>query len=53
MVAHAGAPVRKGDPVAVVETAKSTIADHRATDGAVGARCPTAGDRLLQSPEEL
>ncbi len=28
-------------------------ADHRATDGAVGARCLTAVDRLLQNPEEL
>ncbi|ARF53393.1 2-oxo acid dehydrogenase subunit E2 [Streptomyces gilvosporeus] len=28
-------------------------ADHRATDGAVGARYLTAVDRLLQSPEEL
>ncbi|MEV5875416.1 dihydrolipoamide acetyltransferase family protein [Streptomyces sp. NPDC052101] len=28
-------------------------ADHRATDGAVGARYLTAVDRLLQNPEEL
>ncbi|GGS55451.1 2-oxo acid dehydrogenase subunit E2 [Streptomyces cinerochromogenes] len=28
-------------------------ADHRATDGAVGARYLTAVDRLLQTPEEL
>jgi pyruvate dehydrogenase E2 component (dihydrolipoamide acetyltransferase) len=28
-------------------------ADHRATDGAVGARYLTAVDRLLQQPEEL
>jgi pyruvate dehydrogenase E2 component (dihydrolipoamide acetyltransferase) len=28
-------------------------ADHRATDGAVGARYLTAVDRLLQKPEEL
>ncbi|MBU3865773.1 2-oxo acid dehydrogenase subunit E2 [Streptomyces sp. 4503] len=28
-------------------------ADHRATDGAIGARCLTAVDRLLQHPEEL
>lgn len=31
----------------------SLSADHRATDGAVGARYLTAVDRLLQSPEEL
>ncbi|MFE9008044.1 dihydrolipoamide acetyltransferase family protein [Streptomyces sp. NPDC007875] len=28
-------------------------ADHRATDGAIGARCLTAIDRFLQHPEEL
>ncbi|MBW8090969.1 2-oxo acid dehydrogenase subunit E2 [Streptomyces hygroscopicus subsp. hygroscopicus] len=28
-------------------------ADHRATDGAIGARCLTVVDRLLQHPEEL
>ncbi|HEX5567942.1 MAG TPA: 2-oxo acid dehydrogenase subunit E2 [Streptomyces sp.] len=28
-------------------------ADHRASDGAVGARFLTALDRLLQEPEEL
>ncbi|MFE3651345.1 2-oxo acid dehydrogenase subunit E2 [Streptomyces sp. NPDC059152] len=31
----------------------SLSADHRATDGAVGARYLTVVDRLLQSPEEL
>ncbi|QRX90217.1 2-oxo acid dehydrogenase subunit E2 [Streptomyces noursei] len=31
----------------------SLSADHRATDGAVGARYLTSVDRLLQSPEEL
>jgi pyruvate dehydrogenase E2 component (dihydrolipoamide acetyltransferase) len=28
-------------------------ADHRATDGAIGARCLASIDRLLQRPEEL
>ncbi|MGW5470083.1 2-oxo acid dehydrogenase subunit E2 [Streptomyces chartreusis] len=28
-------------------------ADHRATDGAVGARYLTAVSRLLQNPEQL
>ncbi|MFE2183433.1 2-oxo acid dehydrogenase subunit E2 [Streptomyces sp. NPDC059455] len=28
-------------------------ADHRATDGAIGARCLTVVDRLLQHPEKL
>ncbi|MEU5644462.1 2-oxo acid dehydrogenase subunit E2 [Streptomyces milbemycinicus] len=28
-------------------------ADHRATDGAIGARYLTAVDRLLQRPEDL
>ncbi|MFI1169363.1 2-oxo acid dehydrogenase subunit E2 [Streptomyces sp. NPDC020801] len=53
-----GAVVRR--PVAVdgllgvrpVVTA-TLSADHRATDGAVGARYLTAVDRLLQEPEEL
>ncbi|MFD0373753.1 2-oxo acid dehydrogenase subunit E2, partial [Streptomyces sp. NPDC127112] len=41
-------------PPAPPPTVTATLsADHRATDGATGARFLTALDRLLQHPEDL
>ncbi|MFI1069005.1 dihydrolipoamide acetyltransferase family protein [Streptomyces puniciscabiei] len=47
-------PWAAGGMLGVRPVVTATLAaDHRATDGAVGARCLTAVDRLLQRPEEL
>jgi pyruvate dehydrogenase E2 component (dihydrolipoamide acetyltransferase) len=47
-------PWAAGGMLGVRPVVTATLAaDHRATDGAVGARYLTAVDRLLQRPEEL
>jgi pyruvate dehydrogenase E2 component (dihydrolipoamide acetyltransferase) len=47
-------PWARGGMLGVRPVVTATLAaDHRATDGAVGARYLTAVDRLLQKPEEL
>ncbi|MCX4993137.1 2-oxo acid dehydrogenase subunit E2 [Streptomyces sp. NBC_00568] len=47
-------PWATGGMLGVRSVVTATLAaDHRATDGAVGARYLTAVDRLLQKPEEL
>ncbi|GHE13472.1 hypothetical protein GCM10010339_80530 [Streptomyces alanosinicus] len=47
-------PWATGGMLGVRPVVTATLAaDHRATDGAVGARYLTAVDRLLQNPEEL
>ncbi|WP_317440863.1 dihydrolipoamide acetyltransferase family protein [Streptomyces collinus] len=47
-------PWAAGGMLGVRPVVTATLAaDHRATDGAVGARYLTAVDRLLQNPEEL
>lgn len=47
-------PAAVGGLIGVRPMVTATLsADHRATDGAVGARYLTALDRLLQEPEEL
>ncbi|MGC4987253.1 2-oxo acid dehydrogenase subunit E2 [Streptomyces sp. DT193] len=47
-------PWAQGGMLGVRPVVTATLAaDHRATDGAVGARYLTAVDRLLQKPEEL